>query len=499
VPFVADGLAERSGLKRASSHGAAISLSAQMAKFVAQFAFSILLARMLSPQDYGVVAMTAPILAFFRMFVDLGMTQATIQRPKISQGELSFLFWVNVSASVLLGLLLAAIAPLVGAFYGDQRVVGVTVASAALFVVSGLSSQHLALLNRNMAFAKLAAIELPSFLLGAVTGLWCAGTGFGYWSIVITQATATLVMVLLAWTTSPWHPDWPARAQNWKELLGFGGDVTGFNLVNFFARNLDNLLIGRFNGSEALGLYDRAYKLLLAPLTQISAPLSRVALPLLARTQDTPALYRTAFARSLEAVVILTYPCVAFALATHEQLIVTVLGEKWRGVAPIFAILGVGAFFAPAGQSTGWLFMSQNRTRQMRNWGIVSSILFVASFAVGLPWGPIGVASCYIGTGILIQGPMICWAATREGPVGLSDLLRTLAPHALAALVVVGAELSLQVVLPRGLVGLSVLFPVACVTYIGALAVIPGGRGILREFWNYGKPALARIGVVRAH
>jgi PST family polysaccharide transporter len=228
-------------------------------------------------------------------------------------------------------------------------------------------------------------------------------------------------------------------------------------------------------------------------------PLARVAMPLLARTRDTPALYRTAFVRTLEAVVTLTYPCVVFAVATHQQLIVNVLGEKWQGVAPIFAILGVGAFFAPIGHSTGWLFISQNRTREMRNWGVVSSLLFVTSFVVGLPWGPIGVASCYIGIGILVQGPMVLWAATRSGPIGLRDVLRALAPHALAAVMSFAVEFVLQGMLPQGLVALAILFATAYASYVGALLVMPGGRGILREFWHYGKPALARIGMLRTN
>lgn len=494
---VADAALQRSGLKRASTHGAAISLGSQLGKFGAQLAYQILLARMLSPQDFGVVAMAAPILAFLQLFTELGLSQATIQRPRIGQGELSFLFWINVGASVLLGLATVAIAPLVGAFYGDLRVVGVTAVSGAMFVLSGLSSQHLALLNRNLAFGKLAVIDLCAFMLGAVAGLLFAAAGVGYWSILIAQAITSLITVVLAWVLSHWRPGKPQGGQDWRALLGFGGNLTGFNIANFFARNADNILIGRFSGGVALGLYDRAYKLLLAPLTQISTPLSRVAMPLLAKTRDTPALYRTAYVRTLEAVVTLTYPCVVFAIATHEQLIVTVLGEKWQGVAPIFAILGVGAFFAPIGNSTGWLFISQNRTRQMRNWGVLSSLLFVTSFVVGLPWGPIGVASCYIGVGIVVQGPMVLWAATREGPVGLRDVLRALAPHALAAVSAFAVEFVLQAALPHGFGSLVVLFATAYASYVGALLAIPGGRGILQEFWHYGKPALTRIGLLR--
>jgi polysaccharide transporter, PST family len=487
----------RASLKQSSAQGAAITLGSQLAKFAIQIAYQTLLARILSPSDFGLVAMTAPILAFVQLFADLGLSQATIQRPRISEGQLSILFWINVAASASLGLLTLAVSPLVGSFYGEPRVVAITAISGSMFILGGLYSQHIALLNRNLAFGKLAVIELTAITLGASAGLASALRGLGYWSILVGQGTISFVTLSFAWALCNFRPGLPKRGEQWQSLVAFGGNLTGFNVVNYFARNLDNVLIGKFNGRDALGLYDRAYRLMLMPLSQVSQPLARVALPLLSRMQAEPELYRKAYTRTLELLLVLTYPGIAFVLVSHDQLILLLLGEKWAGISPIFGILAIGALFAPIGNSTGWLFLSQDRTREMRNWGAVSSALFVLSFAMGLPWGPVGVAACYVTVGGVIQGPLLLWACTRSGPVALRDVLRALLPHALSVLICCAVEFTLARVLPAGLgcflLQLALCYPL----YFAALLIAPGRTGILKTVWEQGRPALVRLGIVR--
>jgi polysaccharide transporter, PST family len=492
-----DRVLEKAALKRASASGAAISLGSQTGKLGIQLAYQVLLARLLSPAAFGLVAMAAPILAFIRMFADLGLSQATIQRTEITQGELSLLFLMNVGASVLLGTLTIVLAPLAGAFYGEPRVVGVTAAFGVLFLLEGFSTQHLAVLNRNLAFARLASTELFAVIAAAAAGLTAATRGFGYWSIVVGQAAQTITTLALAWILSGWRPGAPRGGRDWRNLIGFGGNIAGFNIVNYLARNLDNVLIGKFIGRDALGLYDRAYKLMLLPLTQFSQPLGRVALPLLARTRGDPDAYRAGFLRILEFVVVLTYPFILFAIVARQPLIAVVLGPKWAGVGPIFALLGVGALYAPVSNGVGWLFISQERTRELRNWGAVSSALFVASFVAGLRWGPVGVAASFAGVLVIVQGPLVLWAATRTGHVCMRDVLRMLRPHAMSAIVCCIVEACLMRAVRPSLVALALLLLAAYLSYAAALLTVPGGRSILIALWHYGRPTLTRLGIVR--
>jgi PST family polysaccharide transporter len=265
----------------------------------------------------------------------------------------------------------------------------------------------------------------------------------------------------------------------------------GFNVVNFFARNLDNILIGKVWGQTGLGDYDRAYKLLLLPLSQVVAPFASVVLPMLSRTLKDPEVYRRGYFRVLETLLLLTYPGILFALCTSHQLIVTVLGQRWAGIVPIFSILAIGGLLAPISNSTGWLFISQDRTCEMRNWGIISSAMFVISFLVGLPWGPVGVAACYIGVGVF-QGPMLWWAVTRSGPVTLRLLLATLFPFLPSGLAAIAAVLSLKTVLPATAFSLVILFVVAHLAFIGSLAAMRPGRALLADLFAQARAALNR-------
>lgn len=477
---MAEERSDRAKLKHASANGLAINFGFQFVRFGLQFLYQILIARLLTPAEFGLVAMTAPVLAFVGLFADFGLTQATVQKQDISQEQISFIFWINVLLSLALSALTISMAPLVARFYGDSRVTSVVMILGTMFFVGGLYAQHLALLNRRFAFLKLAIIDMASFVVGCVCGVLAALNGMGYWAIVINQAVVSLVALSLAWILTRWVPGRPHRVADAGALLRFGGNITSFNVVNYFARNLDNVLIGKFAGEVSLGIYDRAYKLLLLPLSQITAPFAKVATPLLARTRHESTLYAKAYIRMLETILLLTYPAVAFAMVTSTQLIVTVLGVQWIAVAPIFSVLALGAFFAPISNSTGWLFITQDRTREMRNWGIVSSTLFVASFVIGLPWGALGVAISYIATGCF-QGPMVWWAATRSGPVQFSALIRSVIPYVVAVTATLAATAELQRIMPHRLLTLAILFIVAYIIFLAVLLLQPRGRRALAD------------------
>ncbi len=371
-------------------------------------------------------------------------------------------------------------APLVAAFYGDPRAAGVMMVSGSLLLASGLYSQHLALLNRHMRFRALAVLDLASFAIGAAAGIASALLGAGYWAILINQAAVTVSGLAIAWIVSGWVPGRPGPYARMKPLLHFGGNITAFNFVNFFSRNTDDILLGRFAGEHALGLYDRAFKLMLLPFSQVSGPFTKVALPLLSRSQEEPEFYRRAYQRMLGAVLLLIYPGLVFMIASSHDLIVLALGQRWAAVAPIFAILGIDAFVAPIGNSMGWLFVSQGRTREMRNWGVVTSVLFVFCFAIGLHWGPRGVAAGYAAAG-LIEISFLTRVVTRKGPLRGQDFWPVVLPFLLGIGVTFAAMHGLRRILPASPWSLLVEAVCAYAAFVGSLTVLPSGRDILRD------------------
>lgn len=470
-------------LRRASVHGVVTSVGSEAAKFCMRFSYQIVMARLLLPTDFGVVAMAAPAIAFVQLFADLGLTDATIQRSEISEAQLSFLFWVNVAAGVALAAVTCALAPAVAAFYHEPRVTNVMLATAGLLLLGGLFSQHQALLTRGMRFRALAALDLGSFAIGAAGGIASAWLGAGYCAILINQGLTSLSAIVIAWWVSRWIPGRPGRVAEMKPLLHFGSNITLFRFVSFFSRNSDNILLGRYAGEYALGLYDRACKLTLLPFMQVSLPFTKVAVPLLSRSNHDPVFYRKAYSRMLEALLLLVYPGLIFMLANSRSLITLALGARWVGVAPIFVLLGIDAFVAPVGNSMGWLFLSQGRSRELRDWSVPASLLFVVAFVIGLHWGPQGVAAGYAAAG-MTEMTYLWRVATRTGPLSGRDFWATLAPFLFAVAVTFGTVLGAASILPSGIGGLALSLSLAYSTFLAALLLLPRGRSLLRQLFS---------------
>jgi PST family polysaccharide transporter len=481
--------ASRQALKGATVSGATVNLVSQMLRLVLTFAYQVAIARLLAPSDFGLVAMTAPVINFVQLFSDMGLSTATIQHPDINQAQLSFLFWVSAALGLALAVVAAAVSPLVGWFYGDPRLVDITIAAGALLLLGGIYSQHMALLNRTLRFRAVAAVELTSFAVGAVAGIGSAMLGLSYWAIIVNQAATSLTAMVLAWALSGWRPARPGRAHDMRALFRFGANLTGFSVVNFFSRSSQNVMIGRVWGEADLGLFDRAYKLVLLPFYQIAYPFTRVALPLLSKSQNEPEFYRRAYERLLESVLLMSYPGLVFALATHQQLVEHVLGARWAGVGPIFGFLVLDAFIAPIGSSMGWLFVSQGRTTEMRNWGVAASLMFVASFAAGLPWGPVGVAIGYVGAGV-IELAVLWRVATRTGPLQGARFLPLLGPFIASALVTLAVLLWLAHVLRPGWFALGLCAAVSYVVFLSCMAALPRGRVVLRAMFGQARTML---------
>jgi PST family polysaccharide transporter len=429
-------------LRKSVGHGAVATGLAQSVKVATQVISVIVLSRLLSPQDFGVVAMCAPVLVFIALFQDFGLTQATVQKSSISHDEVNYLFWINVTVSAALACVLAATAPLIAAFYGEPRVSPLVAAMALQILAYGLGAQHLALLNRRMAFG------LPA---------------------------------LCYWMNSRWRPGFPRKVDGVGELLHFGAGITGFNFANFFARNLDNILIGKYWGEAQLGLYDRAYKLLLFPLSQIANPLSRVMVPALSRLNGEPDRYRSAYLRVMRLMLLVALPGVATAVATSDILIPFFLGEQWRESSDIFRALGFAGLLQPLNNPAGWLFISQGRSGDFMRWGIVTAVTSILAFVIGLPYGALGVAVAYAVSEYL-RTPFLWIYVGRKGPLRVGDMYRAATPFVLGAHLALAAVWFAKPSLPHQKI--LAIVAAAILSYLIAVVVallFPSGRETLRE------------------
>lgn len=414
----------KADLKGRSVRGGAVTIAAQGIRFFLQMGSVVVLARLLTPQDYGLFAMVAAVTGFVAMFKDLGLSMATVQKAEINHGQISTLFWINLLLSVGLMLITAALAPAIVWFYGEPRVTWITLALAGAFIFGGLTVQHQALLRRQMRFGSLAVIQIISMLAGIIIAIIAAFCGAGYWALVLMELATAIVGAIGVWVACKWLPGLPVRRSGVRKMLRFGGNLTGFNFLNYFARNADNVLIGKFWGSGPLGLYSKAYRLLMLPIAQVTSPIAAVAIPTLSRIEDDPEKYRRYYYRAISTIAFITMPLTAVLAALSHEVITVVLGNQWTGAALIFKVLALAAFFQPVGSTVGWVYVSLGQTNRMMRWGLIVVPLVVTSFIIGLPWGALGVATSYTLCYVFVTMVSGFWYAYRYSPVNLNGLFR---------------------------------------------------------------------------
>jgi O-antigen/teichoic acid export membrane protein len=472
--------AVRQNLKQRAVQGGATTAISQAVKFGLTIGSTAVLARLLTPQDYGLIAMVTVITGFIANFYYLGLSKATIQHEEIDHDQVSTLFWVNVAASTGMALLVAMLAPVLSWFYGEPRLTWITVTLAAAFVLMGLGVQHQALLNRQMRFGALAASDVIATLGGIVVGIACASAGLAYRSLVAAQLTTAALSSALLWWFCGWRPRAAGSLSRVYPMLRFGGAITGFQVVNYFARNGDNFLIGRFHGSQELGLYSRAYNLLLFPLIQILSPISSVALPTLSRMNGEA--FRAAFLRMARVACVLSMPLVAFTIGTADLIIEIFLGAQWHEASNIFAWLGFVGLVQPIANASGWVFVAQGRAKEQLLAGIINGTISVLSFLVGLPWGGTGVAAAYAVSGVVIRTPLLFWLAGRNGAVRTRDFYAVLTPFLVASVTALALTVALRTTVPLTTIsGLAAGAAVTAVAYLLVLLALSQGRQGLRD------------------
>ncbi len=400
----------------------------QAISIIVQFASIIFLSRLLPPSDFGLLAMVSPIYGFVMLFQDVGLNQATVQRPQIGHSEINAFFWINTAVGLLLALLLAVLSPLAGWYYADGRIVTLTIAMGFLVLVSAVGNQHSAILQRRMQFRAIAIINIIgtlSSLIGAL--LWAYFIG-GYWALYIGMLLGTSIPTIGAWVASRWRPSKPFIPPGIRDMLMFGVGITSTNVMGFFARNLDNVLIGRAWGNEQLGLYDRAYKLLMFPLQRLVGPLGGVMVPVLSRLHADPEKYRHLFTHTLGQLTFILWPGILWVLCTRGTLIPILLGKNWLGAAAVFGPLAVASFAQVINNPTGWLFITQGRSGDFARTGAITAVTSILAFILGLPYGAVGVATAYAISEYL-RTPLIWWYATKSGPIGYAQIFRSLSPQ----------------------------------------------------------------------
>ena len=398
--------------------GGLAALGGQGVRAVVRLAGIAALGRLLAPADFGLVAMVTVLTGFVGLFTDVGLSAATVQSPTLSRRQVSTLFWLNIALGCVLAGLTAASAPLVAWFYGEPRLALMTVAVACSFLFAGLTVQHQAVLRRRQRFTTVSIVLAAAHTVATAVGIAAAWAGWGPWSLIVMSLSNSAALMAFCWAAGPWLPDRPGGAAGLGGMLKFGAAMTGFSLTEFGARNLDNLLIGWRWGPTPLGLYSRAYGLLMLPVQQTSWPLGSVAVSALARVQHDPAAFRREFLSVYRLTVMLAAPLSGLCAALGGEIVLTALGPDWTGAVPIFRVLALCAAAQPVLDAVRWVYVGRGRGRALMLWGLTMLGGVAVGVAIGLPWGPIGVAAGYAAAvGLLIApGVRACTRGTSIRP-----------------------------------------------------------------------------------
>ena len=371
------------------------SIVAQIARQVISFIISVILARLLMPKDFGLIGMIVIFTGFAALFNELGFSGALIQKERTEDRHYSSIFWLNIGCGFVLMLAMIAAAPWIAKFFDEPRLLPVARLVSLNFLLGAFNIVQKTLLRRSLNFRILAGIEIASTVISGTTAVFLAFMGYGPFALAWQILIFTFAGSIFFWTMSGWYPriqfDWAAVC----ELFRFSINLLGSRVIAYWARRADNLIVGKFLGSEALGIYSRAYNLMLLPLSQVTYVVGRVMFPALSRIQSDKVRVKEVYLRSIRMISLLTFPVMLALPFVADSFVLALYGPKWAGIIPILQILCAVGLVQSILATSGWIYTSQGRTDWQLWWTAGTGMLTIIAFVLGVKWGMIGIAVAY--------------------------------------------------------------------------------------------------------
>jgi O-antigen/teichoic acid export membrane protein len=487
--------AVRADLRSRSIRAVGFTGVAGFADLLLRIGSTAVLARLLLPEQFGVVMMALAVTAIADQFRDLGLSTATVQKETITHAETSNLFWINVSLATLMTLIVSGLSPALAAYYRDPRLIPVTLALASTFAINGLIVQHQALLARTLRVGTNAWVRLFASVLSTLLAIALAWQGYGYWALVWREVSRSAVLAVGVWMCMPWIPGLPSRATNISGLVRFGASVSAGNVLWTMGAGTDRFLLGRIWGADVVGIYRQAFQLLTVPLDQLLGPAYQVTQPALSLLQTQPVRFRKFYQKLLTTVCASTMPISLFVGIFAEHVVIVLLGQQWIACAPIVRILSIGGLFRQPVASAGVILIARGQSKPYLLLAILQTATTVVLMCVGVFWGAIGIAWAEVGATLLLIAPRLYYTFS-DCPVTARDFFATVARPTVASLSM-GAVLILvsgplnaldtwTFLAAAGVLGATVFF--------GTWLLLPGGAGELRELLFDVRHALQKKG-----
>lgn len=384
------------GLGKKAAKGGAVIMVGQVLKIVAQLINLIVLARLLGPSEFGLVAMVLSVYGLGEVVRDFGLSTASLQAKEITKAQVSNLFWLNLCLGCSLAGIAYYLADSLAVFFDRNELVDIGHLMCLMFIFNGISAQYKAQLNRKLKFLQMTMADVAGAYGGVLAGMFFAYYGFGYWAIVVQQLTQFFIQMVLYVYFGKWLPNLPDLNAPMKHFFTFGWNLMAAQILNYLTRSFPSILIGNKFGAVSLGLYDRAFQILMLPLNQLNAPSSSVAIPILSRLNHEDEIkYNKFIVFGQNVMVHIVVFFLALAATQTENLVIKILGDEWVGLVPVFRYLSLSGVFLALSYACYWIFVSKGITHSIMTLTLVSKPILIIITALGSFWGVEGVALFY--------------------------------------------------------------------------------------------------------
>lgn len=356
----------------------------------------IILARLLEPAEFGLITSSVVVIGFLNIFKDLGIAAAIIQRQEVNDEFLSSIYWVVLSIGILMNILLYFSAHAIAEFYNASELTNILKVLSFTFPITSATIMHQTLLEKDLKFKQIAFYETAAVIVGSLSAIALAFMGFGVWSLVIQSLANAATLSLILWLKSSFKPKFLFSLTEVKSIYNFSANLSGFNIVNYFVRNADYVLIQKYLGQEQLGYYNIAYRMMLYPLQNITSVFSRVMFPFYSKLQGNNLKIREMYIQLANNIAMISFPLMLWITASSDILIKALLGSKWLPTIPLLVVLAPIGMIQSVYTPAGTIFKAKGRTDIWFRWGLITGVIFVTAFVIGLRWGVFGVAVGYL-------------------------------------------------------------------------------------------------------
>lgn len=485
----------KTGLRGKVVKSTFFTISAQGIKFVASLASTAILARLLLPADFGLVAMVAVFGGLALQAMNNGFSMAIIQSKEINHREASNIFWVNVIVGSLLWIAFIVFAPAVAWIYKEPSLYHILIAYSSVFLITAFSAPQIAVLRRQMRYGELAAIEVASMVIGTIGGIIAAIYGFGYWALVFSFLSIAVINVFLSWYVSRWIPGRYDFEVPVGSHLRYGLHLALADVVGYFSTNFVPFLVGIIGNASILGIYNRSFTLSSLPSKQLIPPILNVMQSALSRVADDDEKLRRVSISLMRKVAFLSLLVSVCMYAGSNFIVKVVLGEGWEDAIAMMEVLIISTVAIPITSLTSAILIAKGESKALLHWRLITFFILLVPVLIGSFWGVWGVIYSYAIVTVGLRMPLFFFYVRNHQPVQPMTFIEILSFPAFAGVLAVALSHSLTAYMgmEQFLFGIFGVFS-AGIIYLLACALVPSLREEMKYFVSFVLRKLSFVG-----